>query len=96
MTTRLLPDIDLARIAPQRDDMKRKSLEQMKGGFSTFSYKPVRACFSDIFNIQPDLDLGAAEPTPWGACPVIVPHCPHQTQIKPSRIKRMSKCGAGT
>lgn len=65
MTTRLLPDIDLARIAPQRDDMKRKSLEQMKGGFSTFSYKPVRSCFSDIFNIQPDLDLGVAEATPW-------------------------------
>lgn len=65
MTIRLLPDIDLARIAPQRDDMKRKSLEQMKGGFSTFSYKPVRSCFSDIFNIQPDLDLGAADPTPW-------------------------------
>jgi hypothetical protein len=65
VTTRLLPDIDLARIAPQRDDMKRKSLEQMKGGFSTFSYKPVRACFSDIFNIQPDLDLGSADPTPW-------------------------------
>lgn len=65
MTTRPLPDIDLARIAPQRDDMKRKSLEQMKGGFSTFSYKPVRSCFSDIFNIQPDLDLGAADPTPW-------------------------------
>lgn len=65
MTMRLLPDIDLARIAPQRDDMKRKSLEQMKGGFSTFSYKPVRSCFSDIFNIQPELDLGAAEPTPW-------------------------------
>jgi hypothetical protein len=65
VTTRLLPDIDLARIAPQRDDMKRKSLEQMKAGFSTFSYKPVRNCFSDIFNIQPDLDFGAAEPTPW-------------------------------
>lgn len=65
MTTRLLPDIDLARIAPQRDDMKRKSLEQMKGGFSAFSYKPVRSCFSDIFNVQPELDLGVAEPTPW-------------------------------
>ncbi len=65
MTTRLLPDIDLARIAPQRKDMKRKSLEQMKGGFSTFSYKPVRSCFADIFNIQPGLDFGAAEPTPW-------------------------------
>lgn len=65
MTTRLLPDIDLARIAPQRDDMKRKSLEQMKAGFSSFSYKPVRSCFTDIFNIQPDLDLGPAEATPW-------------------------------
>ncbi|MGV6876744.1 type VI toxin-antitoxin system SocB family DNA replication inhibitor toxin [Pseudochelatococcus sp. B33] len=65
MTTRLLPDIDLARIAPQRDDMKRKSLEQMKGGFSTFSYKPFRSCISDILNVQPELDLGAAEPTPW-------------------------------
>lgn len=65
MTTRLLPDIDLARIAPQRDDMKRKSLEQMKGGFSTFSYKPVRTCFSDIFNVQPELDFDKAEPTLW-------------------------------
>ncbi|WP_207189641.1 type VI toxin-antitoxin system SocB family DNA replication inhibitor toxin [Rhodobium orientis] len=45
--------------------MKRKSLEQMKGGFSTFSYKPVRSCFSDIFNMQPELDFGSAEPTPW-------------------------------
>lgn len=65
MTMRLLPEIDLARIAPQRDDMKRKSLEQMRGGYSTFSYKPVRSCFSDIFNIRPELDLGAPEPTPW-------------------------------
>lgn len=65
MTIRPLPDIDLARIAPQRDDMKRKSLEQMKGGFSTFSYKPVRTCFSDIFNIQPELDFGSTPATPW-------------------------------
>ncbi len=65
MMIRPLPEIDLARIAPQRDDMKRKSLEQMKGGFSTFSYKPVRSCFSDILNVQPDLDLGAAQRTPW-------------------------------
>ncbi len=65
MTIPLLPEIDLARIAPQRDDMKRKSLEQMKVGFSTFSYKPVRSCFADIFNVQPELDLGIAKPTPW-------------------------------
>jgi len=62
---RPLPDIDLARIAPQPDDMKRKSLEQMKGGYSTFSYRPVRSCFDDIFNIQPGLDFGSAAATPW-------------------------------
>lgn len=65
MKIRPLPDTDLARIAPQRKDMKRKSLEQMNGGFSTFSYRPVVGCYSDIFNIQPELDLGIAEPTPW-------------------------------
>lgn len=64
-TTRMLPDIDLARIAPQRDDMKRKSLEQMKGGYSTFSYRPVRSCFDDIFNIQSGLDFGSMAATPW-------------------------------
>lgn len=62
---RPLPDIDLARIAPQREDQKRKSLEQMKGERPPFSYKPLRLCFDDIFNIQPDLDFGVAEPTPW-------------------------------
>lgn len=64
MTTGPLPDIELARIAPLRDDMKRTSLEQLKHGFSTFSYKPIRSCFSDLFIIQPELDLGIAEPTP--------------------------------
>lgn len=65
MTIRLLPDIDLARIAPQPDDMKRKSLEQMKGGRPPFSYSPLRSCFDDIFNIQPGLAFGSALPTPW-------------------------------
>ncbi|MEO0621836.1 MAG: hypothetical protein AAF183_06360 [Pseudomonadota bacterium] len=62
---RPLPDIDLARIAPQRDDQKRRSLEQMKGGRPPFSYRPLRACFDDIFNIQPGLSFGAADQTPW-------------------------------
>lgn len=65
MTMRLLPEIDLARIAPQCEDMKRKSLEQMRGGYSTFSYRPVRSRFADIFNVQPELGFGTAEPTPW-------------------------------
>lgn len=62
---RPLPDIDLARIAPQRDDQKRRSLELMKGGRPPFSYKPIRSCFDDIFNIQPGLDFGVAIPAPW-------------------------------
>lgn len=64
MTTPLLPDTDLARVATLPDDMKRSRLRAMKGGFSTFSYKHVRACFSDVFNVQPAL-FGPAEPTPW-------------------------------
>jgi len=60
-----LPDIDLARIAPQPTDMKRKSLEQMKGGRPPFSYKPLRSCYDDIFNIQFDLDFGSAPATSW-------------------------------
>lgn len=64
MTIRPLPDIDLARIAPQPDELKRKSLEQMKGGRPPFSYRPFRSCFDDIFNVQPAL-FGPADPTPW-------------------------------
>ena len=65
MTIRPLPDIDLARIAPQPTDMKRKSLEQLRGGRPPFSYKPLRDCYDDIFNIQPDLDFGSIPATPW-------------------------------
>ncbi|WP_237267492.1 type VI toxin-antitoxin system SocB family DNA replication inhibitor toxin [Sulfitobacter alexandrii] len=71
---RPLPDIDLARIAPQRDDQQRRSLEQMKGGRPPFSYKPIRSCFDDIFNIQPSLDFGEAKPTPW--------HCIERALLK--------------
>ncbi|MBZ9679579.1 MULTISPECIES: type VI toxin-antitoxin system SocB family DNA replication inhibitor toxin [unclassified Mesorhizobium] len=61
---RPLPDIDLARIAPQPDDMKRKSLEAMRAGRPPFSYKPVRTCFGDIFNIQPEM-FGESPRTDW-------------------------------
>ncbi|MGO7386915.1 hypothetical protein ACCT20_27030 [Rhizobium ruizarguesonis] len=64
MTTPLLPDIDLARIAPLPDDMKRAALRQMKSGFSTFSYKHVRSCFGDLFNIQPAM-FGLSEATSY-------------------------------
>lgn len=64
MTTPLLPDTDLARIAPLPDDMKQTALTQMSTRFSTFSYKPVRAAFADIFNVQPGV-FGTVAPTPW-------------------------------
>ncbi|ASP97024.1 hypothetical protein GOC87_04635 [Sinorhizobium meliloti] len=64
MTIPLLPDTDLARIAPLSDDLKRSALRQMKGGFSTFSYKHVRACFGDVFNLQIGM-LAPVQPTPW-------------------------------
>ncbi|MEM1040856.1 MAG: hypothetical protein AAGI12_15450 [Pseudomonadota bacterium] len=65
MTMRPLPEIDLARIAPLPEDMKRKNLEQMKAGRPPFTYKPLRSCYSDIFNIQPDLAFGSAARTDW-------------------------------
>lgn len=64
MKIRRLPDIDLARIAPQPDEMKRKSLEQMKDGRPPFSYKPFRSCLHDILNVQPAL-FAPVDPTPW-------------------------------
>ncbi len=64
MTIPLLPDTDLARIAPLSDELKRSALRQMKGGFSTFSYKPVRGCFGDVFNLQVGM-LAPVQPTPW-------------------------------
>ncbi|MDR6755155.1 hypothetical protein J2Y48_000428 [Mycoplana sp. BE70] len=64
MTMPLLPDTDLARIAPLSDELKRSALKRMKGGFSTFSYKHVRACFGDVFNLQIGM-FAPVQPTPW-------------------------------
>ena len=64
MTIPLLPDTDLARIAPMEEDMKRAALRRMRVGFSTFSYKPVRVCFGDILNIQSPM-FGQFATTPF-------------------------------
>lgn len=64
MKIRRLPELDLARIAPQRRDQQRKQLEQMRFGRPPFSYAPLRACFHDIFNVQPEL-FGPVPPTDW-------------------------------
>ena len=76
MTIRPLPDIDLARIAPQRDDMKRKSLEQIRFGRVEITYQPTRNCYPDLLNVQPEM-FGAVEPTQWS--------------VIEARIKRASK-----
>jgi hypothetical protein len=61
---RPLPDIDLARIACMPMDQQRRQLEQMRHGRPPFSYKPLRMCFHDIFNVQPEL-FGLVQPTAW-------------------------------
>lgn len=43
--------------------MKRKSLLQIRFGRPPFSYRPLRSCLDDIFNLQPDLTFGTATPT---------------------------------
>ena len=64
MTIRPLPDIDLARIAPQPDQMKRKSLERFKLFGPKVTYQAFRARFHDLLNIQPEM-FGPAPPTKW-------------------------------
>ncbi len=64
MKIRPLPDIDLARITTLPKDQQRRQLEQMQGGRPPFSYNPLRMCFHDIFNVQPEM-FGLVEPTAW-------------------------------
>lgn len=64
MKIRRLPEIDLARVATLPTDQKRRALEQFKLGHPKLNYKPVRARFADIFNVQPDM-FAAADPTAW-------------------------------
>lgn len=64
MKIRRLPEIDLARVASLPTDQKRRALEQFKLGHPTITYKPVRARFADIFNVQPDM-FEVADPTAW-------------------------------
>jgi hypothetical protein len=61
---RPLPDIDLARIASLPKEQQRKPLEQMRDGRPPFTYGPLRTCFHDIFNVQPEM-FGLVEPTAW-------------------------------
>jgi hypothetical protein len=59
-----LHDIDLARIAPRPIELQRKQLEQIRHGRPPFSYNPLRGCFHDIFNVQPEM-FGPVAPSEW-------------------------------
>jgi hypothetical protein len=62
--TRLLPEIDLARIAPLPIEQKRRALEQLRLGHPPYSYAPVRQSLSDLLNVQAGL-VGTLPRTPW-------------------------------
>lgn len=53
--TRLLPDTDLARIAPLPDAEKRQELEMFKLGNPSITYNPLRANYADILNVRPEM-----------------------------------------
>ena len=61
---RPLPDLDLARIAPLSRSEQRVQLRQVRFFRPPLSYRPVRKCFPDIFNMQTPM-FGPAEPTDW-------------------------------
>jgi hypothetical protein len=59
-----LPDTDFARIAPLPLDEKRRQLEKLKGGFTEWSYRPVRMAIPDIFSAGGTLFPSTSD-TPW-------------------------------
>jgi hypothetical protein len=50
-----LPETDLARIAPLPPNEKRRALENFRLGKPPYSYKPVRASFGDLLNLDTGL-----------------------------------------
>lgn len=64
MKTRLLPDLDLARIAPLQTDQKWNALKQMKLGHPPYSYQPMRRALLEILNVDAG-PLGMVPRAPW-------------------------------
>lgn len=54
-TAPFLPEIDLANFAPMARDQKRKALTGFKIARPPYSYKPVRASFGDLLNLDTEL-----------------------------------------
>jgi hypothetical protein len=51
-TRPLLPETDLARIAPLPTDLKWKALASFRVGVPPYSYKPVRTSIGDLLNLE--------------------------------------------
>lgn len=64
MKTRLLPDLDLARIAPLPRDEKRAALRRLRIGIPPYSYAPTRRSLLDILNVEAR-PLGVVDRAPW-------------------------------
>lgn len=71
MKTRLLPDLDVARIAPLPRDQKRRALEGMRLGRPPYSYDPMRQSILDILNIEAG-PLASVPRAPWSVIEVAV------------------------
>jgi len=55
LKTRLLPEVDVARIASLPPHLRRKAAEQFRFSIPRYSYACFRRHIDDIFNIQPSL-----------------------------------------
>lgn len=64
MKERVLPDQDLARIAPMPLDQKRNELQKLKFGRPPYTYHPVRKSDLDILNVAAG-PLAELPRTPW-------------------------------
>ena len=63
MKLRPLPEIDLARIAPQPTEMKWSMLRSFKTGGGSWSYQPAREQVFNIFNPANPMGLRLREPS---------------------------------
>ena len=63
MKLRPLPEIDLARIAPQPTELKWSMLRSFKTGGGSWSYRPAREQVFNVFNPSNPMGLGHSKPS---------------------------------
>lgn len=80
MKMRLLPDLDVARIAPLPPDKKRRALEGMRLGHPPYSYDPMRQSILDILNIEAG-PLASVPRAPWSVIEAAVRRRSHEKRV---------------